>query len=199
VPCIGPLDPLPHGLRKRVCRDERYIINRGGSHEYRKKDRTASQPPSPDLRVEPGPSRGGQADDVNYAVNPNPLIFADGLAHQIIALVVGTPGLTELVITHSFECAVEGNDRVTYFDIDILVDGLLVPPTNSDNASCTSTPPDTNLPALDDWETTSQTVVRPVGGGLHQVIVRGRLVNFNAGERVRVDDQALVVEEEDAT
>jgi hypothetical protein len=144
------------------------------------------------------PAAAVRADDVNYAVNVNPLIFGDALFHDIIRIVVVTPAVpTELVITHSFECAVEGNDRITYFDTDIFVDGLVVPPTNSDNASCTSTPPDTN--SLDDWETTSQTVVRLVGGGNHLVLVRGRLVNFTPGERVRVDDQALTVEEEDAT
>ncbi|MCI0363216.1 MAG: hypothetical protein L0219_04995 [Phycisphaerales bacterium] len=142
-----------------------------------------------------------KADDVNNAVNVNPLIFADGVFHDLIRLVASTPAgvVTELVITHSFECAVEGNDKTTWFDINIIVDGVTVPPTNSDNASCTSTPPDNNLPSLDDWITTSQTVVRPVIGGNHLVIVRGRLVGFNIGERVRVDDQSLTVEEEDAT
>lgn len=147
------------------------------------------------------PAAAVRADDVNYAVNVNPLIFGDALTRDIIRLVATTPAgvLTELVITHSFECAVEGNDRFTYFDTDILVDGVIVPPTNSDNASCTSTPPDTNLGALDEWETTSQTVVRTVIGGNHLVVVRGRLVGFTPGERVRVDDQALTVVEEDGT
>lgn len=140
------------------------------------------------------------ADDVNNAVNANPLIFADGLPHELIRVVAATPAgvTTELVITHSFECAVEGNDRITFLNLDILVDGVLVPPTASDNASCTSTPPDNDLMGLDDWVTTSLTVVRAVPGGSHVVVVRGRLVGFEAGERVRVDDQALVVQEEDA-
>jgi hypothetical protein len=142
-----------------------------------------------------------KADDVDNAVNVNPLVFEDGLNHELIRVVASTPAnvATELVITHSFECAVEGNDHTTFFNLDILVDGVIVPPTNSDNASCTSTPPDNDLMGGDDWVTTSITVVRPVVGGNHVVIVRGRLVGFEAGERVRVDDQALVVQEEDAS
>jgi hypothetical protein len=142
-----------------------------------------------------------KADDVNVITNANPLVFADGLSHDLIRIAASTPAgvTTELVITHSFECAVEGNDTVTFFNLDILVDGVLVPPTASDNASCTSTPPDNDLMGLDDWVTTSITVVRSVPGGNHVILVRGRLVGFEAGERVRVDDQSLVVEEEDAT
>jgi hypothetical protein len=139
-----------------------------------------------------------KADDVNNAVNVNPLVFADGIFHNLISLVAAVPAgqFRELVITHSFECAVEGADTITWFNTDILVNGVVVPPTNNDNASCTSTPPDNNFGALDDWITTSQTVVRLVGGGNHTVLVRGNLVGFNAGERVRVDDQSLTVEEE---
>jgi hypothetical protein len=173
--------------------------NSGGSHEYRKKDRTTSRPPSPDLRVEPGLSSGGQSRRCELRREAVPIDIWDALTHNIISAAVVPIGvLTELVITHSFECAVEGNDRVTYFDTDILVNGTPVPPTNGDNASCTSTPPDANSLALDDWETVSQTVVFRigVGGGTHTILVRGRLVNFNVGERVRVDDQALVVVEE---
>jgi len=141
-----------------------------------------------------------KADDVDNAVNVNPLIFTDGLSHELIRVAANTPAgvTTELVITHSFECSVEGNDRTTFFNLDILVDGVIVPPTNSDNASCTSTPPDNELMGGDDWITTSITVVRAVPGGNHLVLVRGRLVGFEVGERVRVDDQALVVQEEDA-
>jgi hypothetical protein len=142
-----------------------------------------------------------KADDVDNAVNVNPLIFTDALSHELIRVVASTPAgvTTELVITHSFECAVEGNDKTTFFNIDIVVDGVAVPPTNSDNASCTSTPPDNDAMGGDDWITTSITVVRSVPGGNHIVLVRGRLVGFDVGERVRVDDQSLVVEEEDAS
>ncbi|HET9395436.1 MAG TPA: hypothetical protein VFO36_05220 [Nitrospiraceae bacterium] len=141
------------------------------------------------------------ADDVTNAVNTVPLTFGDGATHELIRVVASTPAnvATELVITHSFECAVEGNDRVTWFDLDILVDGVVLAPTNNDNASCASTPPDNDVMGLTNWVTTSITVVGRVGGGNHTIIVRGTLRNFTAGERVRVDDQSLVVEEEDAT
>jgi hypothetical protein len=141
------------------------------------------------------------ADDVTNAVNGNPLTFGDAVTHELIRVVASTPAgvATELVITHSFECAVEGNDRVTWFDLDILVDGVTIAPTNNDNASCTSNPPDEDVMGLTSWVTTSITVVGRVTGGNHLVIVRGTLRNFTAGERVRVDDQSLVVQEEDAT
>jgi hypothetical protein len=138
------------------------------------------------------------ADDVSNIVNINPLTFADGATHELIRLATNTPAgvTTEMVITHAFECAVEGNDRVTWFDLDILVDGVAVPPTNQDNASCTSTPPDQDVMGLTSWVTTSMTVVRRVAGGSHLIVVRGTLRNFNEGERVRADDQSLVVEKE---
>ena len=139
-----------------------------------------------------------KADDGNNVTSVNPLIFWDGALHNLISLMAAVPTgqLRELVITHSFECAVEGDDRGTWFNTDILVDGMVVSPTASDNASCPSTPPDNNLPSLDDYITTSQTVVTPVGGGNHTVLVRGKLVGFNAGERVRIDDQSLTVVDE---
>jgi hypothetical protein len=129
------------------------------------------------------------------------LTFGDAVTHELIRVVASTPAgvATELVITHSFECAVEGNDRVTWFDLDILVDGVILAPTNSDNASCASSPPDQDVMGLTSWVTTSITVVGRVTGGNHLVVVRGTLRNFTAGERVRVDDQSLVVQEEDAT
>jgi hypothetical protein len=141
------------------------------------------------------------ADDVTNVVNVNPLTFVDGATHEIIRVVASTPAgvTTEMVITHSFECAVEGNDRVTWFDIDILVDGVAVAPSNNDNASCTSSPPDEDVMGLTSWVTTSLTVVRRVSGGNHLVVVQGTLRNFTAGERARVDDQSLVIQEEGAT
>lgn len=141
------------------------------------------------------------ADDVTNVVNVSPLTFGDAVTHELIRVVASTPAgvATELVITHSFECAVEGDDRVTWFDLDILVDGVTLAPTNNDNASCTSSPPDQDVMGLTNWVTTSITVVGRVVGGNHLVVVRGTLRNFTAGERVRVDDQSLVVEEEDAT
>jgi hypothetical protein len=141
------------------------------------------------------------ADDVTNVVRANPLTFADGATHELVRVVASTPAgvATELVITHSFECAVEGNDRVTWFDLDILVNGVAIAPTSNDNASCASTPPDQDVMGLTNWVTTSITVVGRVTGGNHLIVVNGTLRNFTAGERVRVDDQSLVVQEEDAT
>jgi hypothetical protein len=139
-----------------------------------------------------------RADDVNNAVNVNPTIWGDANPRNLIRLVAAVPAgqRRELVITYSAECAVESDDFFTSLDLDILVDGVVVPPTNSDNAFCLGTPPDNNAPNLDDWFTPSTTVVRAVGGGNHTVLVRGRITGFTAGERARIDDQSLVVVEE---
>ena len=130
------------------------------------------------------------ADDANFAANVNPL--AVGAAPvNLITLVVSIPAgqVRELSITHSFECAVGGPGFTSWLEADIFVDGALITPTNSDNASCTAN----NTAAQDGWVTTSRTVVRAVVGGNHTVQVRGRVIGGGTG---RVDDQALVVIEE---
>ena len=135
-------------------------------------------------------SFGANADDANFAANPNPL--AVGAAQvTLISLAVSIPAgqVRELTITHSFECAVGGAGFTSWLEADIYVDGVLITPTTSDNASCATN----NTATQDGWVTASQTVVRAVGSGLHTVQVRGRVIGGGSG---RVDDQALVVVEE---
>lgn len=130
------------------------------------------------------------ADDANNLTNINPLQVGAAPVN-IIAMVVSIPAgqVRELNITHSFECAVGGLGFTSWFDTEILVDGVIVSPTQSDNASCA-----TNNTALQDgWVNASQTVVRAVGQGLHTVVVRGRVVGVGTA---RVDDQSLTVIEE---
>lgn len=135
-------------------------------------------------------SLGAKADDANFATNINQL--AVGAAQvDLISLVVNVPvgQVRELTITHSFECTVGGAGYISWLKANIYVDGILITPTTSDNASCTSN----NTAGQDGWVTTSNTVVRAVGGGNHTVLVRGRVIGGGAG---RVDDQSLVVVEE---
>jgi hypothetical protein len=135
-------------------------------------------------------SFGASADDANFAANANPL--AVGAAQvNLITMAVSIPAgqVRELAITHSFECAVGGAGFTSWLEADIYVDGVLITPTNSDNASCTTN----NTAGQDEWVTTSRTVVRAVAGGVHTVQVRGRVIG---GGNARVDDQALVVIEE---
>jgi hypothetical protein len=135
-------------------------------------------------------SFGASADDANFAANPNPL--AVGAAQvNLITLSVSIPAgqVRELAITHAFECAVGGAGFFSWLEADIYVDGVLITPTTSDNASCTTN----NTASQDGWLTASQSVVRAVGGGLHTIQVRGRVIGGGSG---RVDDQSLVVIEE---
>jgi hypothetical protein len=130
------------------------------------------------------------ADDANNVTNPNPL--GVGAAQvSLITMVISVPAgqVRELAITHSFECAVGGLGFTSWLEADIYVDGVIVSPTSSDNASCATN----NTAGQDGWVNASQTVVRAVGGGLHTVQVRGRVVG--AGN-ARVDDQSLTVIEE---
>ena len=130
------------------------------------------------------------ADDANSITNPNPIAVGAATVN-LMTMVVSTPAgqVRELSITHSFECAVGGAGFISWLEADIYVDGVLLSPTNSDNASCTTN----NTAGQDGWLTSSRTVVRAVGGGNHTIQVRGRVVGGGSG---RVDDQALVVIEE---
>lgn len=135
--------------------------------------------------------------DVNSITNVNPLVFADGVVHTLASLNFATPAARELVISYFSECADESNDTVTYVRLQILVDGVAVPPTNSDQALCTGIPPDLNGGSLHQWHSVGTTVARTVVAGNHNVRVTGRLIGFAAGERMRIDDQSLVVLEDD--
>jgi hypothetical protein len=135
-------------------------------------------------------SVAAHADDANNVTNGNPLAVG-ATQMNLITLTVSVPAgqIRELAITHSFECAVGGAGFTSWLEADIYVDGVIVSPTNSDNASCTTN----NTSSQDGWVNTSQSVVRLVGGGLHTVQVRGRVIG---GGNARVDDQSLTVIEE---
>lgn len=135
-------------------------------------------------------SFAASADDANNVANASPLNVGAAQAN-LITMVVSIPAgqVRELAITHSFECAVGGLGFTSWLEADIYVDGILISPTTSDNASCATN----NTAGQDGWVNTSQTVVRAVGGGLHTVQVRGRVIGAGTA---RVDDQSLTVIEE---
>lgn len=135
-------------------------------------------------------SLAANADDANNLTNTNPLSVGAAQVN-LITLTVSVPAgqVRELNITHSFECAVGGLGFTSWLEADIYVDGVAISPTTSDNASCATN----NTSSQDGWINTSQTVVRAVGGGLHTVQVRGRVVGAGTA---RVDDQSLTVIEE---
>lgn len=140
-------------------------------------------------------ARAVHADDVNAVTNTNPIVVPDngnpGATVTLISTVIATPANTsrELVIHYFAECAVGGAaaGSTRFIDYDILVDGVLVPPTDvADNALCQAT--------VDD-ESVGTVVSRTVSGGNHTIRVQGRMRGPAPGQGV-VDDQSLVVEEE---
>jgi hypothetical protein len=88
-----------------------------------------------------------------------------------------------LWIVFNAECTVSGSST-TWFEIDILVDGLVVAPTDGDNAQCTEGPMSTGVEA-----------VVGVGAGVHLIEVRGRIPPsaLGSGGRWWIDEKSLVV------
>ena len=104
---------------------------------------------------------------------------------------VTTVANQRVVVTYNAECRVTALDHVTWLNTDILVDGIVAPPSTSDNALCTSN----NNVSGGNWVSATTTVVRIVPfAGVHTVSVRATLVGFAAGESWRLDDSALVIE-----
>jgi hypothetical protein len=126
------------------------------------------------------------------------VIFSDALAHLIPLTGGGATSLNfntaaagqQVVITFNAECSVAGTDHQTWLDLDIMVDGVIVPPTNSDNAFCT----DHGTGALDSWVSASTVVVYKVPlAGAHTLEIRGGLKVFDAGDQWRIDDSTTAV------
>jgi hypothetical protein len=131
-----------------------------------------------------------QADDVNAVTNNNQInIPAFGGNVTLLQTTIFTPGPRELVIHFFAECQVVASDNSTFIDLDILVNGVEVPPTNDGNSALCNSP---------DQDMSVGTVVfRSVVAGNHTILVRGSLAGTPAaGEVGQVDDRSLVIEEE---
>lgn len=97
----------------------------------------------------------------------------------------------EVQIAFVAECTVAAPDERTWLNVDLLVDGIAITPTNADDAFCTST--GTN--ALNRWVSASRDASVSLSPGMHQIEVRAHipLVVFDPGESWRLDDKALVL------
>lgn len=98
-----------------------------------------------------------------------------------------------VVISFTGECTVKSPDTFTWLNVDVLVDGVEISPTQTiDNAFCTSQGNNT----LDGWVSASVTGVHVVpDAGLHTALVRASLVNCNnaTDDQWRLDDMTTIV------
>jgi hypothetical protein len=134
-------------------------------------------------------ARNAPAADINFASNINPQFFGDAAFHTVASLNISVTGASEIVVLFNAECTVGASDDSTYLNIDILVDGVLLAPSNNDNAFCTGTGDGTRQ----HWVSAETNGARSVGAGTHTVVVRGNLVSFASGETWHIDDLSLVV------
>jgi hypothetical protein len=132
------------------------------------------------------------------ATRTNADVFSDGSPHFVPLNNFGATAITfttslpnqKVIISYSAECSVKGTDNITWLDIDILVDGVAITPSNSDNAFCT----DHGNNFLGNWVSAVTTVVAVVRGtGTHIVQVQGTLRVFNSGDQWRLDDSTTLV------
>jgi hypothetical protein len=137
------------------------------------------------------------AADTNFAVNANPRIITPGVLAVLdlngpaagIDLIVGVPATSEISIFFNAECTVDAPTDLVYLAVDILVDGVLIPPTGIDRAFCTATGDN----ALQHWVSAEANVYRIVAAGNHVVRVRAQLVNEAGGDTARIDDTTIIV------
>jgi hypothetical protein len=94
-----------------------------------------------------------------------------------------------VVLTYSAECAVAAaaGDSVTWMNLDVLHNGVVLPPTDSDDAFCTSN----GTVASDGWVRASVTLVVPGVAGVNTISITAGF-GFGSGTG-RLDDAALVI------
>jgi hypothetical protein len=137
---------------------------------------------------------------LSTATNGNPFTVSDGAVHNIPLFANGTNFTTfrtttvnqTVIIQFNAECAVVGKDYSTWLNIDILVDGVPVPPSNGDNAMCTSIGGDIG----GHWVSAITSVVAVVPTpGSHLLQVRGSFgfSQFSSGDFWWIDDSSTVV------
>lgn len=139
-------------------------------------------------------STQAHADNLRYTSNVNAVTVS---SPNTLAVPLNNAGATTInftnptaglvAITFSAECAVSSTQVQSWANLDILVDGGIVSPTESDNAFCTAIAPD----GVEIWSTNSITVARNLSAGQHSVSVNA---NFGFGSgTIRLDDIALHV------
>jgi hypothetical protein len=149
------------------------------------------------------PAEGREARE--FTTNINAQSFSDGLPHFLNLtgvvgndrIIIQSPNIGEdehIIIWFAAECAVAAGDTRTWVDIDILANGFVMPPTDENNAFCTSN--GTN--ALS-WVSAAthgaflDVVHTDLAAASYDIRVRGKLQHFNQGERWTIDDLSLII------
>lgn len=94
---------------------------------------------------------------------------------------------SRLVVTFTAECSVAAADSNTWVDIDVTLDGIPLPASDSNDAFCTST----GDSALEHWVSASRIVTTELGRGVYRLMVRGRLIGADPGDDWWIDDVSV--------
>ena len=138
------------------------------------------------------------ADLLSTSTMTNARIYGDGSSHFIPMFNSGSTTLwfytnsayQRVGFAFNGECTVDGNTDYKWLNIDLLVDGTVIAPSNGDNAFCTSDG-DGNL---GNWVSASTNgAYRVPKAGWHRFQVRGRLMGFSTGDRWRIDDTSALI------
>lgn len=121
----------------------------------------------------------------------DPVITGCGFVQVRHSLNCVNPGDVPVRVDVKFcgECTVAAFNDTTWLNVDILVNGIAIPPTNDDNAFCTNTADN----QLDDWVSACADGLALLRPGNNSVVVRGNLPVCAAGNTFRLDDSSVVV------
>lgn len=89
-----------------------------------------------------------------------------------------------VAIFFTASCAVVSSDDITWVDVDIRVDGIAVPPTDTPEPFCTH---QSNVVSV------SRDAVVTLSAGPHSVEIAARLFSFDPGELWRVANKSLIL------
>jgi hypothetical protein len=139
----------------------------------------AALPRGPALRTQSGIAAGNQSFPSGASV-----VMIDGTNTQIQ---VSVPAPAKLALLYTAECAVAASNDSTWLELDLQVDGAAAPPTDSDQALCTSKAAGGN----DTWVSARAVGLTTVGTGVHQITVQGQ--DVGSSSQWWIGDSALLI------
>lgn len=101
-----------------------------------------------------------------------------------------TQRLSKVFLWFNAECTAEADaSTVPWVNIDIILDGVVIKPSDGDNAFCTAH----GTGSLDQWVSASTNGATRIQPGVHTLRVRANHVLGNANSSFRIDDTILQV------